>query len=163
MRKEIAEKVEEFKRKEADLRVAIMKDSENEELLQQMTALKLLRRAWLEKIGGFTLDLDDEKTAKLKNLVEAAEERISTAASINANLLIYIDYATRGAGQKSNNYDRIVEDNGQLETLAQEDACKRVRALDKFNRKNNKKSFINFVECKFKKTKTQEQSQERSV
>lgn len=161
MNKVIRSQVADFKKKESDLLVELIRDPNNAEIKTRMGQLMLAKKAWLETIGGALGKLTPEDRKRLVEMVKEAEQSITRAARINANLVIFINDSIANNSASTRRYQVIVEDNSQLEALAEDSACRKVRDLEKFNKKRNGKSFLNVSMCKFKKSKTQENANEQ--
>jgi len=111
-------------------------------------------------VGGSKTLQRPEDCAALDRLIGKATAEISRTAKINSRLVEYIEETMKQGGDAWADYERVVEDYGQLEALAQADANKAVKDIVKFDKKANGKSFLNILMCKFKKSKAQEKSNE---
>ena len=161
MKKELIEQIEEFKKREVSLLLELKDYPNNEEVNARMAQFMLQKKAWLETIGGALGNLSPANRKKLVGLVSAAEKEMTRAAKMNASLIVFIEDSAHDPSLTMNGYDQIIEDNSQLEALYDEAVRKKVNALDKFNKKQNKKSFVGVDVCKFRKSKTQEQESTR--
>lgn len=160
MKKEIREKVAEFKKMERDLIVSINKNPQDSSLKVELLKVKAEKRKWLNKVGGFAEGMNPEDFSYLESLVKSASFDISRAAKYEANLAEYISQVAENIKGTEPGYERIVDDKGQLVAIAEQSAMEKVRKLDKFNRKRNKQSFVNVVICKFKRPKISENTQD---
>ena len=155
MKKEIESKVSEFIRRESNLIVALNKKTTDSKSRADLLKLRHEIMTWLNELGGRKTITRAEDGAALDQLVHNAASDMSHTAKINAQLVEFIEQSIKTREDWSD-YDRVVEDYGQLEALAQMRANKSVKALEKFNKKLNGKSFLNVLMCKFKKSKAQE-------
>lgn len=160
MKKEIREKVIEFKEREEKLLISLNENPTEQRYRAELMKLKNERKKWLNEIAGLSSDLTPEEIAQIDMLVSSAEREISRAAKYYAGLSEYISQSARRSREPQPGYERVVDDKGQMVAIAEHCAMDKVRQLDKLNRKRNKKSFLNIVICKFKKSKQQEQAQE---
>lgn len=160
MKKEIKEKVIEFKKKEEELLQAINKNPQDSKLKADLMKLKNEVKKWLGEVGGISSEMSQEEIAQLEMMTSSAERAIFKAAKYNAELTEYITQSAKRAREIQPGYERVIEDKGQMASIAEHNAIDKVRAIDKVNRKRNKKSFLNIVICKFKKSKQQQQEQE---
>ena len=160
MKREIREKAIEFRQREEDLLVASKANPDDASLKVEMMRFRKEKKDWLSQIGGLTDDMSLVEIAKLNSLVEAAEMGLTRAAKNSASVAEYISKAAENIRDYVPNYERNVDDKCQLAAIAEDSAIERVKALDKFNRKRNKQSFINVVICKFKRQKASENTQD---
>lgn len=160
MKKEIREKVIEFKKKEQELIIAINENPEDSKLKTELMKVRKEKRDWLNKLGGRLEIKNSEEAAMLDAMVSDAERTISKAAKRNVELQEYISQSAKRFREPQLGYERTLDDKGQMEAIAEQSAMDKVRKIDKFNKKRNKKSFLNIVVCKFKKSKQQSQEQE---
>ncbi len=160
MKKEIREKVIEFKEREENLLISLNENPTEQRYRAELMKLKNERKKWLNEIAGFSSDLTPEEITQIDMLVSSAEREISRAAKYYAGLSEYITQSARKFREPQPGYEKVVDDKGQMVAIAEHCAMDKVRQLDKLNRKRNKKSFLNIVICKFKKSKQQEQAQE---
>lgn len=154
MKKEIENKLSEFIRKESNLIFVLNKNATDSKSRAALLKLRHEVLAWLAEIGGGETITKPEDRAELDQLVHNAASEISHTAKINSQLVGFIEESMK-TKDGWRDYERIVEDYGQLEALAQMRASKAIKALDKFNKKINGKGFLNVIMCKFKKSKAQ--------
>ena len=160
MKREIREKAIEFRQREEDLLVALKANPDDSALKVEMMKFRKEKKDWLNQVGGLADDMSLEEIAKLESLVEAAERDLTVAAKNSASVYEYISNAANNFKCFIPNYERTVDDKSQLEAIAEDAALSRVNALDRFNRKRNKQSFVNVVICKFKRLKSRENTQD---
>lgn len=160
MKREIREKVREFKKKEEEFIIAISKNPDDSKLKAEYMKLRKEIRSWLNEIGGRESIKNAEDAAMLDTLVSDAEHQISRAAKKNIELNEFISESAKRARDVQPGYERTMDDKGQIAAIAEISAMDKVKKIDKFNKKRNKKSFLNIVICKFKKSKQQSQEQE---
>ena len=161
MKKEIKEKLREFQRKEKDIIVAISENPSESKLKADLMKIRSEKKKWLNEVGGFSEDMSLEELSGLEAMVSAADREISRAAKYEASLEEYIAMSAKKIREPQPGYERVVDDKSQMIAIAEQSAMNKVRTLDKFNKKRNKKSFLNVVICKFKKSKQQSQEQEQ--
>lgn len=160
MKKEIENKLSEFIRRESNLIVAINANPSDSKARTDMLKLRHEITEWLGELGGSKTLSRPEDCAALDVLMRNATIDISHTAKINSQLVEYIQSAAREGGDAWARYEKIVEDFSQLEALSQAKAEKAIKALQKFNKKVNGKSFLNVLMCKFRKSKAQENANE---
>lgn len=160
MKKEIREKIVEFKKKEEKLLLDINENPENSKLKADLMKLKNELKKWLSEVGGLSSDMSEAEVTQLEMLVSSAEHAIYRAAKHGAEFSEFITQSLKRARESQPGFEIMVNDKSQSVALSEQTAMDKVGAIDKFNKKRNKKSFLNIVICKFKKTKQQEQSQE---
>lgn len=163
MKKEVREKISDFKRREANLLFVIMKNAEQAAANKLFLAkLRRDKTQWLREIGGYSQSMPMETVAKLDELVAKAADSISIAALRNAQLQAYLDDAIKNGSDRGRYHEVMVENYGQLEALSEMAAADNVKALERFNRKINGKSFLSVLACKFRKSKAQESESVKS-
>lgn len=160
MKKELANKIEEFIKRESNLIVTLNANPSDSKARVEMLKLRHEITEWLGTVGGSKTLQRPEDCAALDRLIRKASAEISRTAKINSKLVEYIEETMKQGGDAWINYERIVEDYSQLEALAQADANKAVKDIVKFDKKVNGKSFLNVLMCKFKKSKAQENANE---
>lgn len=160
MKKELENKIEEFIRRESNLIVTLNANPTDSKARVDMLKLRHEITEWLGMVGGSKTLQRPEDCAALDRLIRKATAEISRTAKINSRLVEYIEETMKQSGEAWADYERVVEDYGQLEALAQADANKAVKDIVKFDKKVNGKSFLNILMCKFKKSKAQEKSNE---
>ena len=160
MKKELANKIEEFIKRESNLIVTLNANPSDSKARVEMLKLRHEITEWLGTVGGSKTLQRPEDCAALDRLIRKASAEISRTAKINSKLVEYIEETMKQGGDAWINYERIVEDYSQLEALAQADANKAVKDIVKFDKKVNGKSFLNILMCKFKKSKAQENANE---
>ena len=72
-------------------------------------------------------------------MVSAADREISRAAKYEASLEEYIAMSAKKIRETQPGYERVVDDKSQMIAIAEQSAMNKVRTLDKFNKKRNKK------------------------
>ena len=160
MKKEIRNRVVDFRKKEESLIIEINKNPDNSSLKTELMKLRNERKKWLNDVGGFSANMLPEDVAKLENMVSNADRSMSKAARTSADVVEYISECAKHARDYIPGYQRRVDDMGQIAAIAEDVAISKVKELDKFNKKRNHQSFLNVIICKFKRPKTQEQSNE---
>lgn len=160
MKREIREKVIDFKKNEENLLIAISENPEDSKLKADLMKLRKEIRTWLNEVGGRLEVKNAQEAAMLDTLISDAEHQISWAAKKYVELNQYIAQSAKRAREPQPGYERVVDDKSQIAAISEQSAIDKVGKVDKFNRKRNKKSFLNIVICKFKKSKQQTQEQE---
>lgn len=153
MKKELTQKISEFIRKESNLMTRVEKVPGDTKAAADLMKLRAEKNRWLTQVGGGKSVVKPEDVVTLENLVREAASEITRAAKINKKMVEYIETAIK---ENMAGYERVVEDYGQLEALAEMSAQSIVKKLDKLNSRVNGKGFLNVVMCKFKKSKMQE-------
>lgn len=161
MRKEVREKIRDFQKREKNIIVAISENPGDSKLKADLMKIRSEKKKWLSEVGGFSEDMTLEELSGLEVMVSAADREISRAAKYEASLEEYIAQTAKKLRDPQPGYERVIDDKGQMIAIAEQSAMNKVKTLDKFNKKRNKKSFLNVVICKFKKSKQQSQEQEQ--
>lgn len=163
MKKEILENIEKYKEREFQLILLIQEGSTSvEQYKQQLEETRKDRMAWLISLGGGYEGLSNEKTAELWRLVNAAESNMIYATINQYQLYDFINRSQKSKTLSMRDYERCVDDYGQLEFLADEKVKSSVAAIVKFNSKRNRKSFLSEIICKFKKAKVKKTEEKES-
>lgn len=160
MKKEIRLRAQDFIKQEKDLINALREKPESSMAELAMVQFSDKKIEWLCEIGGVSEDLTPEEIQILQAKIDSADQSMTNAANRYAQVDEYIAQAAKNLRTPVPNYDRIVDDKSQIAAIAEDDALKKVRALDKLRKKRDRKNFLNILVRKFKRSKSQEQSQE---
>ena len=133
-------KAEEFKKAEAELLIETEDHPNDESVADKLQDLRLERYLWLCELAGFLncISVTDEKMAEADPLISSAETAMTASAEHYANLTRLIDQASKNPKVYVPNYDRLVDDYGQLEALATMTVSKRLKELENFKKRNEK-------------------------
>ena len=159
MKKETRENVYQTIQLEEEIFTALIKKPEDPELKSRVAKFKKDKESFLKQTGGFSSELSEKDLAEINKRISKASLAISRAANLRCELAEFI----HGNARKSmtmEQYANVSEDKGQMSALADVYAVDRVNDLIKFNRKMNRKNFLNVVICKFKRPKSQQQERE---
>ncbi len=161
MKKETKLKIAEFKNRKSGLILTLKAEPENQKVVADMQALNSEIVAWLQSIAGEIETMTAEEKAQVEKLIKKAHEAIHIAGRRESELVGYIHESAKRAHEYQPGYERIVDDKGQMSAIAEQCARNNVAKIEKFNKKRNKKSFLNIVICKFKKSKQQSQESDK--
>ena len=163
MKKELLSIIERYKERELQLITLFQtKDGLSDQYREELESLRDERKQWLETLGGGYDGLKPADVAKLKKLVLTAEQNLNFATIMHYQVVEYIRRAQKSPNLSMGDYDRHVEDYSQLEVLADDKAKSSVGSVVKFNNKRKRRSYLSDIACKFKKSKLQEQSEEKT-
>ena len=160
-KEEIRIKIADFKTRESELILKLNEDASNKEVAQQMTLVRKQLREWLYSFIEKPENLKEEERERLDQMVDNAMKAILRAGKLNADLASYISECAKNFDKVIPNYERVMEDKGQMAILAEQNAFDKVSKIDKLNKKKNKNSFLNVVICKFRKSKQQSQESDK--
>ena len=160
MKKEIRLKASAFIKEEKDLIVKINKNPDNTQLKENFEQFRIRKNKWLNEIGGFVEGMTSAELEELGIKVYSAENEMSRAAERHADVAEYIENTAKNLRAPMSNYEVTIDDKSQRAAITEYSALEKIKALDNFRRKRNCKSFLNVMICKFKRPKSQEQSQE---
>ena len=161
MKKEIREKVKEFKSREQQIIMAINENPGDSKLKAEFMKIRKEKRDWLNELGGRLEVKNAQEAAMLDTLISEAEIDMSKVAKREAELSEYITQSAKKAKEIQPGYERTIDDKGQMIAIIEQSVMDKIRRIDKFNKKRNKKSFLNIAICKFKKSKQQSQESEQ--
>ncbi len=161
MKKEIREKVKEFKSREQQIIMAINENPSDSKLKAEFMKIRKEKRDWLNELGGRLEVKNAQEAAMLDTLISEVEIDMSKVAKREAELSEYITQSAKKAKEIQPGYERTIDDKGQMIAIIEQSVMDKIRRIDKFNKKRNKKSFLNIAICKFKKSKQQSQESEQ--
>lgn len=161
MKKEIKEQFNEYRNRETEAILEIMKDKDDETAKAQLQAIKQEASKWLESLSGTSESLAPGNKGDINRLIGLASREIEYAAKENAYLISYIRECTQNREKGWPGYYAITENMGQSAAIAEQSALAKIRKITNYTKKQNRKNFLNNIICKFKKSKLQESQNEK--
>lgn len=161
MKKEIRERVADFKNRASELYVKLDKNNTNQEADHKMMQVRGEVSAWLESFVEITADMSQEKQDELANMILDAHYAIMFMSRQEANFKKKTAEYAKNCKNEPMTKLKALGDLEQIVALAEMSACEKVRKIERFNKKINRKNFLNIVICKFKKSKSQTQECEK--
>ena len=161
MQKEIRERVADFKNRASELFVKLDNNNTDRETDHKMQQLRGEVSAWLESLVEVTADMSQEKQEELTDMILDAHYAIMFLSRLEATFK-----KKTSEFVKNRKNDPVIElivlgDIEKRVDSAEISACEKVGKIEKFNKKINRKNFLNIVICKFKKSKSQTQESDK--
>ena len=155
MKKEIRQKISGYKTRVAPLILKLKEEPGNPEAVRKLQVIEKEIAAWLQTIVGDMSSMTPQELSSLENMFADVQKAVLNAGQKEAELSAFISASARRIKEPQPYYERIVDDKSQVAVLAEESACDRVAAIEKFIKKKNRKPFLNISICKFRKSKQQ--------
>lgn len=161
MKKEIREQFNEYKHRESEAILKIFADKKDVSAKAELDEARQEAVKWLESLSGISENSTQEAKDLVGRMVGAASREIEYAAKESAYLISYIRECTQKREGSWPSYYAITENMGQSLALAEQSAMDKIRKIVNYNKKQNKKSFLNNVICRLRKSKLQESQEEK--
>ena len=125
-------KIEEFRIKTARVLLELKRNPSNEEASESLKAVELERLTWICGIAGISngSKMSAEKRANLETLIASIEGAMNRGAEHYADLLELIERCAKNSRLPIPNYERQVDDFGQLVFLADTAALNKIKELE---------------------------------
>lgn len=155
MKKEIRQKISGYRTRVKPLILKLKEEPGNPEAVRKLQAIEKEITEWLQTIAGDMSSMTPQELSSLEKMFADVQKAVLHAGQKDAELSAFISASARRYRDPQPHYERIVDDKSQVAVLAEEAACDKVAAIEKFIKKRNRKPFLNISICKFRKSKQQ--------